>query len=198
MAVCGAHMSGLALNHQLRGPWLVSLAEQPEPRRPTVCTRCPADRPTVPASFGSRTRAAPSPSRSGRCPANPSAPSFPAFRRRSRTRQDRTRERHLGDGIHLRGLCHRGRGGHHFVRRLARLHRLAVSAPESHWERAGHRRLDASTPFVYSAGSLISGLVLGQCHPKPAVRPRRTSFFLPPSLLTAADARKRRRASPNL
>ena len=43
IAVCGAHMSGLPLNHQLteRGAWLVS---RPAVHRNTACMRCPAAR----------------------------------------------------------------------------------------------------------------------------------------------------------
>ena len=50
-----------------------------------------------------------------------------------------------------------------------------------------HSPMDATAQILYSGRSLLRS-VLGQCHLKLAVRPRRTSLNLPPSLLTAAEA----------
>ena len=49
LAVCGAHMTGLPLNHQLTDRGGRSAASLPHRGAATACLRCPAARPRVPA-----------------------------------------------------------------------------------------------------------------------------------------------------
>ena len=69
-----------------------------------------------------RAAAVPSRRRSGRCRPPPSAPSWPASRRRSASARLRLADGTAAEGLPGRGGRRRGRGRHHAVRWLARLH----------------------------------------------------------------------------
>ena len=120
LAVCGAHLSGLPLNHQLtqRGGRLLR-ATRTAPRYRLYAL--PGGPPTPPRPDPpGRGRWLPSRWRSGSCPRPVSADSCKESRPPGH-RQPGAGRRQLGKGLHLRGPRRRRRAGYHPSGRLAGL-----------------------------------------------------------------------------